>query len=54
MQCAGVEVMKVLSDAVEREGGEGIAADAVLWTGGTRTSPPAAPAGPPVGAVPAG
>ncbi|MER7721255.1 FAD-dependent oxidoreductase [Streptomyces flaveolus] len=42
---AGVEVTKVLPDAVELAGGESIAADAVLWTSGTRTSPPAAAAG---------
>ncbi|MDI3404060.1 NAD(P)/FAD-dependent oxidoreductase [Streptomyces cavernicola] len=42
---AGVEVVKVLPDAVELEGGESIAADAVLWTSGTRTSPLAAAAG---------
>ncbi|MFI6206385.1 NAD(P)/FAD-dependent oxidoreductase [Streptomyces sp. NPDC051041] len=42
---AGVEVVKVLPDAVELAGGESIAADAVLWTGGTRTSPLAAAAG---------
>ncbi|MFI2380331.1 NAD(P)/FAD-dependent oxidoreductase [Streptomyces sp. NPDC018964] len=42
---AGVEVVKVLPDAVELAGGESVAADAVLWTGGTRTSPLAAAAG---------
>ncbi|MER6846691.1 FAD-dependent oxidoreductase [Streptomyces flaveolus] len=42
---AGVEVMKVLPDAVELAGGEVIPADAVLWTSGTRTSPAAAAAG---------
>ncbi|MFF9457835.1 NAD(P)/FAD-dependent oxidoreductase [Streptomyces flaveolus] len=42
---AGVEVMKVLPDAVELAGGEVIPADAVLWTSGTRTSPLAAAAG---------
>nr|WP_225632611.1 FAD-dependent oxidoreductase [Streptomyces solaniscabiei] len=42
---AGVEVTKVLPDAVELAGGESIAADAVLWTSGTRTSPLAAAAG---------
>ncbi|MFF8881522.1 NAD(P)/FAD-dependent oxidoreductase [Streptomyces flaveolus] len=41
----GVEVMKVLPDAVELAGGEVIPADAVLWTSGTRTSPAAAAAG---------
>jgi NADH dehydrogenase FAD-containing subunit len=42
---AGVEVAKVLPDAVELAGGESIPADAVLWTSGTRTSPTAAAAG---------
>ncbi|MFJ8547393.1 NAD(P)/FAD-dependent oxidoreductase [Streptomyces sp. NPDC093586] len=42
---AGVEVVKVLPDAVELAGGESIAADAVLWTSGTRVSPLAAAAG---------
>ncbi|MFD7700860.1 NAD(P)/FAD-dependent oxidoreductase [Streptomyces caelestis] len=42
---AGVEVVKVLPDTVELAGGENIAADAVLWTSGTRTSPLAAAAG---------
>ncbi|MGW0411911.1 NAD(P)/FAD-dependent oxidoreductase [Streptomyces collinus] len=42
---AGVEVAKVLPDAVELAGGESIAADAVLWTSGTRVSPLAAAAG---------
>ncbi|MGW7660719.1 NAD(P)/FAD-dependent oxidoreductase [Streptomyces sp. NPDC054756] len=42
---AGVDVVKVLPDAVELADGESIAADAVLWTSGTRTSPPAATAG---------
>ncbi|MGW1892491.1 NAD(P)/FAD-dependent oxidoreductase [Streptomyces sp. NPDC002004] len=41
----GVEVVKVLPDAVELAGGESIAADAVLWTSGTRMSPLAAAAG---------
>jgi NADH:ubiquinone reductase (H+-translocating) len=41
----GVEVVKVLPDAVELAGGESIAADAVLWTSGTRVSPVAAAAG---------
>ncbi|MGY0063099.1 NAD(P)/FAD-dependent oxidoreductase [Streptomyces sp. LZ34] len=41
----GVEVVKVLPDAVELEGGESVAADAVLWTSGTRVSPLAAAAG---------
>ncbi|WP_320773737.1 NAD(P)/FAD-dependent oxidoreductase [Streptomyces sp. CRN 30] len=39
------EVVKVLPDAVELAGGETVAADVVLWTGGTRTSPLAAAAG---------
>ena len=42
---AGVEVVKVLPDAVESADGESIAADVVLWTSGTRTSPLAAAAG---------
>ncbi|MEV4009597.1 FAD-dependent oxidoreductase [Nonomuraea angiospora] len=42
---SGVEVMKVLPDAVELAGGELVAADAVLWTSGTRVSPLAAAAG---------
>ncbi|MEW2077984.1 FAD-dependent oxidoreductase [Streptomyces sp. NPDC013433] len=42
---AGVEVVKVLPDAVELADGESIAADAVLWTSGTRVSPLAAAAG---------
>ncbi len=42
---AGVEVVKVLPDAVELADGECVAADAVLWTSGTRTSPLAAAAG---------
>ncbi|SFY34502.1 NAD(P)/FAD-dependent oxidoreductase [Streptomyces atratus] len=42
---SGVEVVKVLPDAVELAGGESIAAGAVLWTSGTRTSPLAAAAG---------
>ncbi len=41
----GVEVAKVLPAAVELADGESIAADAVLWTSGTRVSPPAAAAG---------
>ncbi|MFE7235766.1 NAD(P)/FAD-dependent oxidoreductase [Streptomyces sp. NPDC002405] len=41
----GVEVVKVLPDAVELAGGESIAADAVLWTSGTRVSPLAAAGG---------
>ncbi|MFM9372846.1 NAD(P)/FAD-dependent oxidoreductase [Streptomyces sp. Da 82-17] len=42
---SGVEVAKVLPGAVELAGGESVAADAVLWTGGTRVSPLAAAAG---------
>ncbi|MEW2556750.1 FAD-dependent oxidoreductase [Streptomyces zhihengii] len=42
---AGVEVRKVLPGAVELAGGESVAAEAVLWTCGTRTSPLAAAAG---------
>ncbi|GAA2269144.1 FAD-dependent oxidoreductase [Streptomyces atrovirens] len=41
----GVEVAKVLPDAVELADGGSIAADAVLWTSGTRVSPLAAAAG---------
>lgn len=41
----GVEVTKVLPDSVELADGSGIAADAVLWTSGTRVSPLAAAAG---------
>ncbi|MEU0465126.1 FAD-dependent oxidoreductase [Amycolatopsis sp. NPDC006131] len=41
----GVEVTKVLPDAVELAGGETIPADAVLWTSGTRVAPLAAAAG---------
>ncbi|MFE4052976.1 NAD(P)/FAD-dependent oxidoreductase [Streptomyces sp. YIM B13518] len=42
---AGVEVIKVLPGTVELAGAESVAADAVLWTSGTRTSPLAAAAG---------
>ncbi|UKY54163.1 NAD(P)/FAD-dependent oxidoreductase [Streptomyces inhibens] len=42
---SGVEVAKVLPDAVELVGGASIAADAVVWTSGTRVSPLAAAAG---------
>ncbi|WP_432927880.1 NAD(P)/FAD-dependent oxidoreductase [Microbispora sp. CA-135349] len=42
---SGVEVVKVLPGAVEVAGGESVAADAVLWTSGTRVSPLAAAAG---------
>ncbi|NYI03800.1 NAD(P)/FAD-dependent oxidoreductase [Allostreptomyces psammosilenae] len=41
----GVEVRKVLPDSVELADGEGVAADVVLWTAGTRTSPLAGAAG---------
>ncbi|GAA2904302.1 FAD-dependent oxidoreductase [Streptosporangium fragile] len=41
----GVEVVKVLPDAVELAGGEIVAADVVLWTTGTRVPPLAAAAG---------
>ena len=42
---SGVDVVKVLPDAVELLGGENIPADVVLWTSGTRVSPLAAAAG---------
>lgn len=42
---SGVEVVKVLPGSVELAGGESVAADAVLWTSGTRVSPLAAAAG---------
>ncbi len=42
---AGVEIAKVLPDAVELSGGERIVADLVLWTGGTRASTLAAAGG---------
>ncbi|MFE7841033.1 NAD(P)/FAD-dependent oxidoreductase [Streptomyces sp. NPDC057474] len=42
---SGVEVVKVLPGSVELAGGESLAADAVLWTSGTRVSPLAAAAG---------
>ncbi|MEU9013046.1 FAD-dependent oxidoreductase [Streptomyces sp. NPDC048479] len=42
---SGSEVVKVLPASVELAGGENIAADAVLWTSGTRVSPLAAAAG---------
>ncbi|RAG84449.1 FAD-dependent oxidoreductase [Streptacidiphilus pinicola] len=42
---AGVEVVKVLPDAVELADGETLDADAVLWTSGTRVSPLPAAAG---------
>ncbi|TXS05297.1 FAD-dependent oxidoreductase [Streptomyces sp. col6] len=41
----GVEVVKVLAGSVELADGASIAADAVLWTGGTRVAPLAAAAG---------
>ncbi|WP_309232764.1 MULTISPECIES: NAD(P)/FAD-dependent oxidoreductase [Nocardiopsis] len=41
----GVEVARVLPDAVELTCGERVAADVVLWTGGTRAAPLAAAAG---------
>jgi NADH dehydrogenase FAD-containing subunit len=42
---SGVEVVKVLPDAVALAGGDSVAADVVLWTSGTRVSPLAAAAG---------
>ncbi|MER7172660.1 NAD(P)/FAD-dependent oxidoreductase [Streptomyces mesophilus] len=42
---AGAELAKVLPGAVELAGGESLAADAVLWVGGTRAAPLAAAAG---------
>jgi NADH:ubiquinone reductase (H+-translocating) len=42
---SGVEVVKVLPDAVELAGGERLAADVVLWTSGTRVPALAAAAG---------
>ncbi|WP_431679315.1 NAD(P)/FAD-dependent oxidoreductase [Kitasatospora sp. KL5] len=42
---SGVEVVKVLPGGVELADGETVAADAVLWTSGTRVSPLAAAAG---------
>ncbi|MFF7341774.1 NAD(P)/FAD-dependent oxidoreductase [Streptomyces sp. NPDC008163] len=42
---SGVRAAKVLAGSVELAGGESIAADAVLWTGGTRVAPLAAAAG---------
>ncbi|MFE7031132.1 NAD(P)/FAD-dependent oxidoreductase [Streptomyces sp. NPDC057621] len=42
---SGVEVAKVLPGAVELADGESVAADAVVWTSGTRVSPLAAAAG---------
>jgi NADH:ubiquinone reductase (H+-translocating) len=42
---SGVDVVKVLPDAVELAGGESVAARVVLWTSGTRVSPLAAAAG---------
>jgi NADH dehydrogenase len=42
---SGTTVGKVLPDSVELAGAETLAADVVLWTGGTRVSPLAAAAG---------
>ncbi|MEV4457071.1 FAD-dependent oxidoreductase [Microbispora sp. NPDC049633] len=42
---SGVEVVKVLPGTVELAGGQSVAADAVLWTSGTRVSPLPAAAG---------
>jgi NADH dehydrogenase len=42
---AGVEITKVLPDAVELAGGDIVPADAILWTTGFRASPVAADAG---------
>ncbi|MFD7017599.1 FAD-dependent oxidoreductase [Streptomyces sp. NPDC059928] len=42
---SGVEVMKVRPGVVELVGGEGVAADVVVWAGGRRESPLAAAAG---------
>ncbi|MEU8176420.1 FAD-dependent oxidoreductase [Microbispora hainanensis] len=42
---SGAEVVKVLPGTVELAGGESVAADAVLWTSGTRVSPLASAAG---------
>lgn len=42
---SGVDVVKVLPDAVELAGGESVAADVVLWTSGTRVSQLASVAG---------
>ncbi|MFI8191648.1 NAD(P)/FAD-dependent oxidoreductase [Streptomyces sp. NPDC085946] len=42
---SGVEAVKVLPGSVELAGGESVAADAVLWTSGTRVSALAAAAG---------
>ncbi|WP_367130297.1 FAD-dependent oxidoreductase [Saccharothrix sp. HUAS TT1] len=39
---AGVEAVRVLPDGVAPAGGEHVAADVVLWTGGTRVPSPAA------------
>lgn len=41
----GEQVVKVLPGSVELAGGESVAAEVVLWTGGTRVSPLAAEAG---------
>jgi len=42
---SGAEIVKIRPDGVELAGGAGVAADAVLWTGGVRVSPLAAAAG---------
>jgi NADH:ubiquinone reductase (H+-translocating) len=42
---SGVEIVKVLPDAVALAGGDTVAADVVLWTSGVRVSPIAAAAG---------
>ncbi|NJC74271.1 FAD-dependent oxidoreductase [Planosporangium thailandense] len=42
---SGVEIVKVLPDAVELADGESVVADVFLWTSGTRVSPLAAAAG---------
>lgn len=42
---SGVEVAKVLPDAVRPASGESVAAEVVVWTSGTRVSPLAAAAG---------
>ena len=42
---AGAEVVRVRPDGVELAGGGSVAADVVLWTGGSRVSPLAAAAG---------
>jgi len=42
---SGAEVVKVLPGSVELAGGDGVTAEVVLWTGGTRVSPLATAAG---------